>query len=589
MKKTKALFLFKRIWSHLNTKRKNQIKLLLILLIFASFAEVVSIGMIFPFLGSLISPEKVIKYKLIESVLLFFKIDNSHDLILFLTILFICVVIVSSLFRILLLWAQTKLSFAIGADLSYKIYRNTLFQPYEVHISRNSSEVISGILSKSSIIIQSALIPCFTIISSSIILLMLFFTLLFINLEIAISAIFIFTFVYVILIQISSKRIKLDSQIINNKSSSIIKSLQEGLGGIRDVLIDGTQDVYCKMYQNADLPARNSQANIAIISGTPRFGIEAFGMIFISIAAYFLVNESDKKELVIPILGALALGAQRMLPILQQLYANWTAFSSGEFSISDALKLLDEEVPTTINHAYQESIVFNKNISMRDVSFKYTNESPWVLKNLNITIPKGTRVGIKGTTGSGKSTFLDILMYLLKPNKGNLYIDNIPITYKNYRSWQSMIAHVPQTIFLADVTILENIAFGIPKDQINFEKVVEASKKAKIADSIELMEHKYDTKVGERGIRLSGGQMQRIGIARALYKNAKIIIFDEATSALDNNTEIEVMNAIENLSDDLTIIIVAHRVSTLKNCDFIFELENNSMKLIENHTNKVLI
>jgi ATP-binding cassette subfamily B protein len=199
---------------------------------------------------------------------------------------------------------------------------------------------------------------------------------------------------------------------------------------------------------------------------------------------------------------------------------------------------------------------------------------------LNFTIPKGTRVGIKGTTGSGKSTFLDILMYLLKPNKGNLYIDSIPITYKNYRSWQSMIAHVPQSIFLADVTILENIAFGIPKDQINFEKVLEASKKAKIADSIELMEHKYDTKVGERGIRLSGGQMQRIGIARALYKNAKIIIFDEATSALDNNTEIEVMNAIENLSDDLTIIIVAHRVSTLKNCDFIFELENNSMKLL---------
>jgi ATP-binding cassette subfamily B protein len=284
MKKTKALFLFKRIWSHLNIKRKNQIKLLLILLIFASFAEVVSIGMIFPFLGSLISPEKVLKYKLIESVLLFFKIDNTHDLILFLTILFITVVIVSSFFRILLLWAQTKLSFAIGADLSYKIYRNTLFQPYKVHISRNSSEVISGILSKSSIIIQSALIPCFTIISSSIILLMLFITLLLINLEIAISAIFIFTIIYLILIRISSKRIKIDSQIINSKSSSIIKSLQEGLGGIRDVLIDGTQDLYCKMYQNADLPARKSQANIAIVSGTPRFGIEAFGMIFISIA-----------------------------------------------------------------------------------------------------------------------------------------------------------------------------------------------------------------------------------------------------------------------------------------------------------------
>jgi ATP-binding cassette subfamily B protein len=203
-----------------------------------------------------------------------------------------------------------------------------------------------------------------------------------------------------------------------------------------------------------------------------------------------------------------------------------------------------------------------------------------VIKNLNLTITKGSRIGFIGTTGSGKSTLLDIIMGLLEPTEGILEIDGQPITMLNHRSWQSHIAHVPQAIFLADSTIEENIAFGVHKNQIDHERVRQAAQQAQIADTIETWPKQYKTFIGERGIRLSGGQRQRIGIARALYKQADLIIFDEATSALDNETEEAVMQAIENLSDDLTILIIAHRLSTLKNCTNIIELSGGEIKRV---------
>jgi ATP-binding cassette subfamily B protein len=221
---------------------------------------------------------------------------------------------------------------------------------------------------------------------------------------------------------------------------------------------------------------------------------------------------------------------------------------------------------------------FQKEIGIKCLSFRYTLQTPWVLNNLNLTIAKGSRVGFVGTTGSGKSTLLDIVMGLLQPTDGALEIDGQIVTPANNRAWQAHIAHVPQAIFLADSTIEENIAFGVPKDQIDPERVRQAAQQAQISEIIETWPKQYQTFIGERGIRLSGGQRQRIGIARALYKQADVIIFDEATSALDNETEQAVMQAIESLSEDLTILIIAHRLTTLKNCTQIVELGDGGIK-----------
>lgn len=306
-------------------------------------------------------------------------------------------------------------------------------------------------------------------------------------------------------------------------------------------------------------------------------------MVLIALLAYVLFQQSDGASKAIPVLGALALGAQRLLPVLQQAYGAWTSILGGQASLQDVLELLDQPLPDYANQPPVEPQSFQQQIRLNNISFRYSPHSPWVLENINLTIFKGGRVGIIGATGSGKSTLLDIVMGLLQPTNGELKIDDQVITTGNHRAWQAHIAHVPQAIFLADSSIEENIAFGVPKDQIDHERVKLAARQARIADIIETWPQQYKTFVGERGIRLSGGQRQRIGIARALYKRADVIIFDEATSALDNETEQAVMQAIEGLSENLTILIIAHRLTTLKNCTQIVELTSTDGLRVRNY------
>jgi len=316
--------------------------------------------------------------------------------------------------------------------------------------------------------------------------------------------------------------------------------------------------------------------------------MEALGMLLIAVLAYTLAQEADGIAKAIPILGALALGAQRLLPVMQQSYAAWTSIQGIQISLQDTLDLLDQPLPDYANQPVAKPLPFQQQIKLNQLSFRYSPQTAWVLRNLDLNIAKGSRIGIIGATGSGKSTLLDIVMGLLRPSEGSIEIDGQPVTIENHRAWQAHIAHVPQDIFLADSTIEENIAFSIPKDQIDHERVRQAAQQAQIADSINTWPKQYQTFVGERGVRLSGGQRQRIGIARALYKQADVIIFDEATSALDNETEQGIMQAIEGLSTELTILIIAHRLSTLRNCTQIVELGSGGILRTGSYQNIVI-
>jgi ATP-binding cassette subfamily B protein len=479
--------------------------------------------------------------------------------------------------RILLLWAGNRLSYAVGADLSLSIYRRTLYQPYAVHIARNSSEIINGISRKTGNVI-GMITAVITFLGSSIILITILVALLLINPLITFTTFGVLGFIYIAIVFLTRKRQLACSKIIADESTQVIKLLQEGLGGIRDILIDGCQNVFCQIYRKADLSLRRAQGDNLFISQSPRYLMETVGMIFIAGLAYALAIQENGIADAIPVLGVLALGAQRLLPVMQQAYQAWSNIQGEMVSLNDALDLLDQHLPDYANQPYTSPIPFVEQIFLHNVWFRYGLESPWIFKNLYLTIKKGSCVGFIGSTGGGKSTLLDILMGLLPPTRGNLKIDNCSITAKNHRSWQAHIAHVPQTIFLADTTIKENIAFGVPKNEIDFEKVKLAARQAQIAEVIEGWKTKYETVVGERGVRLSGGQRQRIGIARALYKEADVIIFDEATSALDSKTEQAVMETIEGISKHLTILIIAHRISTLKNCTQIFELGQGGIR-----------
>ncbi len=572
----------RRIWGHLSHRRQKQLAVLAVLMIVASFAEVVSISAVLPFLGVLMSAEKIFAHDLAQPFIQALRIQSAQDLLLPFTLIFICAGIFAGVARIVLLWVQSRLSMAIGADFSLQVYERTLYQPYSLHVSVHSSEILAG-ARKAETLVFSILQPVLIVISSAVILVAVLGTLISIQPIISLSAFIGFGLIYVAVAALTKRRIAKNSRTIATQQIRVTKAVQEGLGGIRDVLIDGTQPVYSKSYKEAFMPLQAALSGNQVVAVSPRFGVEALGMALLAGLAYMLAvvtGAAGEMTNAIPILGTLAVGVQRLLPVLQQIYNAYITINGNQASTQDALDLLDQPMPAQAYLQPANPMAFQTAITLTDLGFRYTPQGPWVLRHLDLQILKGSRVGFVGVTGSGKSTLLDIVMGLLSPTEGALLIDNIAVTPKTTRAWQAHISHVPQTIYLSDTSIAENIAFGVPLELIDLRRVKQAAQQAQIAQTIEGWREGYNTLVGECGVRLSGGQRQRIGIARALYKRANVIIFDEATSALDNETESTIMQAVATLDHDITILIIAHRLTTLKNCDLIVELANSGIKAV---------
>jgi len=579
--KISQLSLLNSIWLRCSINRRKQFIGILIVMIFSSFAEVLSLGSVLPFLGVLTDPERVFEEPYVANLLNILAIKSPNELLLPVAGIFISLTLFSGLVRLFLIWLNTKFSYALGADLSLEIYERTLYQPYLVQISRNSSEVISGISGKVDRVIN-IINMALTLIGSIFILVAILGTILIINPIVAICSFFSFGLVYGLILVWTKSYVLENSVNIARESSALIKALQEGLGGIRDILIDGTQSIYCKIYQKSDRILRASQSSNLFISQCPRYLVETIGMILIAVIAVLVIyNPSSSTISIIPLLGLIAFGAQRMLPVMQQAYGAWTTMLGAKASLIDVISLLDQPMPNEIHKMDAAPLSFNQEIVLRNISFRYDNAASLVLNNINIRISKGSSVGIVGKTGGGKSTLLDLIMGLLHPTSGYIEVDGKKIDENNYRNWQSCIAHVPQSIFLADTSIAENIAFGLHANDIDLNLLQEVSRQAQLFDLIESWPLKFKTLVGERGVRLSGGQRQRIGIARALYKRASILILDEATSALDIETEELIISGLKNTYSELvTIIMVTHRVHTLKNTDYIFEVSNSGVKNI---------
>jgi ATP-binding cassette, subfamily B, bacterial PglK len=567
----------KKLWIYLPKRRQKQFWLILILMILSSLVEIISIGAVLPFLGVLTAPEQVYQHALIQPLIQMLDISTPNQLVLPVTVLFIISALTAGVIRLTLLYGITRFSFAIGADLSIEIYRRTLYQDYSVHLSRNSSEVINGIITKTNTVIGGVLIPILNLISSALLIIAIVSVLVSVNIIVAVLSLIGFLVIYLGIVILTRVRIQENSRIIADNSTQMIKSLQEGLNGIRDVLIDNAQKFYCQLYQNADLPLRRASGNNQFINGSPRYAMEAIGMSLIASIAYMLIQKEGGVSTVIPVLGVFALGAQKLLPALQQVYSSYSHIKGANSSFEDVLSLLNQPLSKYVEQSENILIPFKKEIRLKNFSFRYEKSTPWVLKNINLAFNKGERIGIIGGTGSGKSTLIDIIMGLLSPVEGMLSVDNQLINKKNINKWQKHIAHVPQSVYLSDSTIEENIAFGIPKDEINSQLVKVAAQQAQISDLISGWRDGYKTFVGEQGARLSGGQRQRIGIARALYKKSDVLILDEATSALDNATEQRIMNTVKELSSEITIIIISHKLSTLKDCDRIVKLDKDGV------------
>lgn len=566
-----------RLWRHISLQRRRHLCYLLALTVLASLAEVLTIGAVIPFLAILASPETAFQHPAVQPLIEYLKLTSPEELMLPLTVAFAFAVLFSSSIRWALLWSQMRIGYAIGSELSLDIYRRTIYQPYSVHLSRNSSEIISGIVIKTSVLVNNTILPLLAILSSSIILCFVIIAFLFVSPLLVVGNLLFFGSVYALVVLYTRRKLSLYGERVNENSTRVVKILQEGIGGIRDVLLDGTQEANCEIFRQADIPLRRAQANIQIIGGSPRFAIEALSMIAIAWLAFVLASSDEGASSALPMLGAVAIGAQRLLPIMQQIYLSLSAIRGGQASLGDALDLLEQPIQPDAQDAPIQPMHFQREMSLENISFRYDDDRIAILKDVNIVIPKGSKVGFIGVTGSGKSTLLDIIMGLLQPSCGRVVVDGCEITESNKKSWWARIAHVPQNIFISDATVLENIAFGVPRALIDRERAYAAAQKAQLLETIEAMPEGFETYVGEGGARISGGQRQRIAIARAMYKNADVLVFDEATSALDNGTEKTLIEEINRFNNSVTVLMVAHRLTTLMACDLIVELKDGKI------------
>jgi ATP-binding cassette, subfamily B, bacterial PglK len=564
------------LWSFVGKKRLLQFMALFMLMLLAVFAEMVSLGAVVPFLSALTDPQMLMEKGWFRPIVHLLGVQSAGELLLPLTLAFIAAALISAGLRVLLLWVNSRMTASMAIQLRTALYRHALYSPYEFHLASNSSALITLVTQKIGLATNAGIMHVLMLVVALMTSVAIILTLLLIDPLVAMLTFGVLGGGYVLVGFVTRNMLKRNSQTAAQNQPLAVKQLQEGIGGIRDVILDQTQATFLKNYsgyvQKAEVAARKN----GIISQLPKYVLELIGIVLIAGLAYYLQLQG---KAALPILGALALGAQRLLPSLQQAYFSWSTIAGAQTAIAEVVDYLDVGSAQAIKTENGLPISFRKSIALEHVSFKYAGTGTNVLSNVSLSIPKGSRVGFIGETGSGKSTLLDVIMGLLTPGGGKMLIDGVEIDEDNRKSWQKHIAHVPQSIYLSDTTILENIAFGVPLEQIDRDRVVAAAKKAHLHYFIEELPKAYETFVGERGVQLSGGQRQRIGIARALYKQAEVIVFDEATSALDDETEKVVMQAIESLDEELTILMIAHRLSTLKDCDVIYKLSHG--KIVE--------
>ena len=566
--------LLKGIWAHLSRRRRLQLCFLLALMLASGAAEMVSLGAVLPFLTVLSDPNLLWQNSFVQLVAIRVGFTQAIQLMLPAALIFALAAVLASLVRMANLWLSNRLSAAVGSDLSCEAYRRTLYQPYEVHLQRNSAQVITDTITlvNRAVIALNCLLQLMT---AAVVAAFLLLGLLLIDSVIALSAGVLFGGIYSFLAVRARRELSRNSQGIVEASRQQTKALQEGLGAIREVLLDSSQPMYVNIYRQADRPQRQLLARNQFLSSFPRYALEALGLVGIAILGGLVVTQKGSGVAVIPLLGALALGAQRLLPAMQQVYRFWAVLKGYNEDLKGVLFMLNQPVPNCL--IAQEPLQLHESLIIDGVHFSYGDNRPEVLQGVDLKIRKGERIGIIGGTGSGKSTIVDIVMGLLTPTSGRLLVDGFDLHDLDHPerliAWRTTIAHVPQSIYLADCTIVENIAFGVPKDQIDLSRVRVAAEKAQLLNFVETLPDGFNTFVGECGVRLSGGQRQRIGIARALYKNSSIIILDEATSALDSSTEKCVIEALDGMSREITVVMIAHRLSTLELCNRIIKFQ----------------
>ncbi len=589
-KKNSTLYLIARLWKLLKSKRKKQLLILLLIIILSGLIEIIAIASFIPFISALSNPDKLLNYKFINIAAQMTNSYEENNLVILSTLIFIIFIIFSTLIRLLNIWLNYKMTAKIGSDISLRAYKRIIYQPYNYITSTNSGELISITTSQLDFTVQSISL-IMRIITNLIVISFIGIGLIFLDYQLALLS-GLFIIVPYIVISLFTKRIVLkNSKIINSSMINKVKSIQDSLNLNKDIILNDLHYEFIQKYKKNDWNIRDKQTENNFLSMFPRYTMEGIGITFIALlSAIFTLIRSDNGNL-IPYLGALTLAAQRLVPTLQQIYSGLANLRGYSSAIESVIKICDLTMPSEYTNKSENYLSFKNNIYLKNISYYFDdNNEKFILNNINLEIRKGEKIGIIGKTGSGKSTLINLISGFLKPTKGEIFIDNKNLySYKDnnlIRSWYELISHVPQQIYLKDGTIWENISLCEKKNNIDHKRMLWAAEQSLLNDFISKKEKGFETLVGEKGIKLSGGQCQRIGIARALYKKSQVILLDEATSALDLKTEKLLINNLMKLNHNFTIIFIAHRLSTLSNCSKIIEI--NEGKISDLHTPKSL-
>ena len=562
------------VWREVLTRRRRTQGLILFgFMLVGGLAELLTVGAVIPLLAIFGSSdsEPTSRIAILVSDLGLGPEDVSLTTV---GAIFCTIALATAMVRIFLAWAGQRYVFQIGYDVGVALYDRMLHQPFSFHVRVSSSRIIASIESIQKLL-TSMLMPMLQAAIAIVIGSFLIVGLIVVSPLATLTAMTGFATIYIFLSMVTQGRLRRNAHTIEMMNRMRVQAVQEGLGGICDVLLDNAQAAYVAKFSKIDLRLRSAQSANALIAVAPRFIAEAAGMILLVGLALLLHREQGGIAASLPILGALALGAQRLLPLVQQAYFGWANLLSAQGMLLGITGLLRYPLPHPAGE--RELARLDSTIELKSVDFNYSREKRQTIDAVCLIIPKGARVGFVGKSGSGKTTLLNLIMGLLQPSSGQILIDGVALEPTNLGSWQKQVAHVPQSIFLIDGPISQNVALGVDVQNVDHSRLRHACQQAEIADFVEGLADGYDTTVGERGVRLSGGQIQRIGLARALYKNSSVLILDEATSALDDATEANIIDAVERLGRDYTILIVAHRTTSLRRCDIVFKLEGGRL------------
>ena len=572
--------IFKKLLYFLTPLEKKRASLLLIMIIIMAFIDMLGVASILPFMAVLTNPSLIETNSFLSSIFQAASaigIKTTQEFIFLLGILVFIFLIFSLSFKAFTVYVQTRFIQMRQHSISKRLLVNYIYQPYSWFLNRNSADIGKTILSETGLIIGQGLIPISNLITHSIITIFLLILLLTVDIKLTLIVTFVIGGAYFIIFIFCRKFLDRigKERLISNKFR--FKFISEAFGASKEVKVAKLEEFFINRFSKYSIIAAKNQASSNIINQLPRYFIEAIAFGGMLLLILFIISKSGTFINSIPIIAVYAFAGYRLIPSIQQIYQSITSLKFSNATVNQVYDDLKNLKISSLNQD-QDILPFNKTIKLNHIIYNYPNSSRTALKDINLTIPALKTVGLVGPTGCGKTSTVDVILGLLEPQKGTLEIDGEIITKKNLRSWQRSIGYVPQNIYLSDDTIAANIAFGVDPENINFQSIERAAKIANLdMFVINELPNKYQTVVGERGVRLSGGQRQRIGIARALYHNPKVLILDEATSALDNQTEQIVMDAVNKLRKDLTIIIIAHRLNTIKNCDIVFNLKNGQI------------